>query len=44
MTTNSIPICDADGKLQDVHLPEHLQVENLDNIDPVVLFEQAMES
>lgn len=37
-----IPICGDDGKLQEVHLPDYLKTENLDNIDPVALFEEAL--
>ncbi|QGJ94887.1 hypothetical protein SEA_REDWATTLEHOG_26 [Gordonia phage RedWattleHog] len=44
MTTNSIPITDAAGKLQEIHLPDYLKEENLDGgPDPVALFEQAIE-
>lgn len=39
----AIPITDEQGKLQDAVLPEHLKTENLDDINPVALFEQAME-
>lgn len=44
MTTNSVPVTDENGKLREIHLPEHLTQDNLDEaIDPVALFEQAME-
>lgn len=39
---NAIPICDQDGKLQDVHLPSHLKKANLDDINPVALFEREL--
>ncbi len=43
MSDNAIPLCDDNGKIRNLHLPDHLKVENLDDIDPVALFEQAME-
>lgn len=43
MSDNAIPLTDENGKLHNQQLPHHLKIENLDEIDPVSLFESAMQ-
>lgn len=43
METGNVPLTDHEGKLSDVHMPEHLRTVNFDPQVPLVsLFETAL--